>query len=69
MHGTSRLTLSNLTAGSVLVGGFREKVARHQALDTVNLCHEEAIVVHVSVHMDNLPSLKAQLRLEFENIF
>lgn len=58
------LTLTTLSNGRVLIIGVREKVARHQSSDTIDLCHVEPIVIHVSVHVDDLTRLKAELGLE-----
>ena len=48
----------------VLVTCISEEVARHKTSGAVNLSHVEAVVVHVSVHVDDLTRLEAQLSLE-----
>lgn len=48
----------------VLVVGVGEEVARDESSDAVDLRHVEAVVIHVSVHVDDLTRLEAQLSLE-----
>lgn len=48
----------------VLVTRIGEEVARHKTSDAFNLRHVEAIVIHVSIHVDDLTRLEAQLSLE-----
>lgn len=48
----------------ILVVRIGEEVARNKTSDAINLSHVEAIVIHVSVHVDDLTRLEAQLSLE-----
>lgn len=58
------LTLTPLTSGRVLIIGVGQEVAGDQSSDPVYLRHVESIVVHVPVHVDDLPSLETQLSLK-----
>lgn len=49
---------------SVLIAGVSQEVTGHQASDSVNFRHIEAIIIHFPVHMYDLPRLEAQLSLE-----
>lgn len=48
----------------VLVAGLSQEVAGHQSAHAIDLRHEEPIIIHVPVHVDNLPSLEVQLGLQ-----
>lgn len=48
----------------VLIIRISEEVARHKTSDAIDLSHVEAVIIHVSVHVDDLTRLEAQLSLE-----
>lgn len=60
---------SGAPCGSPSVGkvgrGFREEVGRNQAPHAIEFSHVETIIVHISVDVDDVPSLKRQLHLQY----
>lgn len=60
---------SGAPCGSPSVGkvgrGFCEEVRRNQAPHAIEFSHVETIIVHISVDVDDVPSLKLQLHLQY----
>lgn len=55
--------LGSLT-GAVLLRRLREEIGGHQAPDTVDLAHVEAVVIHLAVDVDDLAGAEAQFYLQ-----